>query len=72
VERMTHSVRSIATVSDAQASGILQVNEAVRQIDEVTQSNSALVEEAAAAADAVKRRARELVDSVAFFRLEAA
>ena len=72
VERMTHSVRSIATVSDAQASGILQVNEAVRQIDEVTQSNSALVEEAAAAADAVKQRARELVDSVAFFNLAAA
>ena len=72
VERMTHSVRSIATVSDAQASGILQVNEAVRQIDEVTQSNSALVEEAAAAADAVKLRARELVDSVAFFQLAAA
>lgn len=72
VERMTHSVRSIATVSDAQAVGILQVNEAVRQIDEVTQSNSALVEEAAAAADAVKQRARELVDSVAFFRLDAA
>jgi methyl-accepting chemotaxis protein-1 (serine sensor receptor) len=72
VERMTHSVRSIATVSDAQAAGILQVNEAVRQIDEVTQSNSALVEEAAAAADAVKQRARELVDSVAFFQLDAA
>ncbi|MET0256454.1 MAG: methyl-accepting chemotaxis protein [Luteibacter sp.] len=72
VERMTHSVRSIATVSDAQASGILQVNEAVRQIDEVTQSNSALVEQAAAAADAVKMRAKDLVDSVAFFTLEAA
>lgn len=72
VERMTDSVRSIATVSDAQASGILQVNEAVRQIDEVTQSNSALVEEAAAAADAVKVRARELVESVAFFQLAAA
>jgi methyl-accepting chemotaxis protein-1 (serine sensor receptor) len=72
VERMTHSVRSIVTVSDAQAGGILQVNEAVRQIDEVTQSNSALVEEAAAAADAVRLRASELVDSVAFFRLEAA
>ncbi|MET0617377.1 MAG: methyl-accepting chemotaxis protein, partial [Luteibacter sp.] len=66
------SVRSIATVSDAQASGILQVNEAVRQIDEVTQSNSALVEQAAAAADAVKMRAKDLVDSVAFFTLEAA
>jgi methyl-accepting chemotaxis protein-1 (serine sensor receptor) len=72
VERMTHSVRSIVTVSDAQSGGILQVNEAVRQIDEVTQSNSALVEEAAAAADAVRLRARELVESVAFFRLEAA
>jgi methyl-accepting chemotaxis protein len=72
VERVTQSVRSIAALSDAQASGILQVNDAVRQIDEVTQSNSALVEEAAAAADAVKSRARGLVESVAFFRMEAA
>ncbi|QWT19376.1 HAMP domain-containing protein [Bacillus sp. NP157] len=72
VDRVTHAVRTIATLSDTQASGILQVNEAVRQIDEVTQSNSALVEEAAAAADAVKSRAAALVDSVAFFRTEAA
>jgi methyl-accepting chemotaxis protein len=72
VDRVTHAVRAIATLSDTQATGILQVNEAVRQIDEVTQSNSALVEEAAAAADAVKSRAGGLVDSVAFFRMEAA
>jgi methyl-accepting chemotaxis protein len=71
VDRVTHAVRAIATLSDTQASGILQVNEAVRQIDEVTQSNSALVEEAAAAADAVKMRAAALVESVAYFRLEA-
>lgn len=72
VDQVTASVRAIATLSDTQAAGILQVNQAVRQIDEVTQSNSALVEQAAAAADAVKARARGLVESVAFFRIEAA
>lgn len=72
VQRVTDAVRDIATLSDTQATGILEVNDAVRQIDEVTQQNSALVEEAAAAADAVKARARSLVDSVAFFRLESA
>jgi len=72
VERVTTAVRAIAALSDTQAAGIIQVNEAVRQIDEVTQSNSALVEEAAAAADAVRSRARGLVESVAFFRIEAA
>jgi methyl-accepting chemotaxis protein-1 (serine sensor receptor) len=72
VDRVTGAVRAIAALSDQQAAGILQVNQAVRQIDEVTQSNSALVEQAAAAADAVKGRARGLVDSVAFFRTQAA
>jgi methyl-accepting chemotaxis protein len=42
----------------------------VRQMDEVTQSNAALVEEAAAAADTVQVRARSLVDSVQFFKTD--
>jgi hypothetical protein len=41
----------------------------VQQMDEVTQSNAALVEEAAAAADTVQMRARLLVESVEFFKL---
>jgi methyl-accepting chemotaxis protein-1 (serine sensor receptor) len=41
-------------------------------MDEVTQSNAALVEEAAAAADTVQVRARSLVDSVQFFKVDGA
>lgn len=69
VEGVSGVVGTIALVSNDQATDIDQVNRAIRQIDLVTQSNSALVEEAAAAAEAVKSRAQELVQSVAFFRL---
>ncbi|WP_233841267.1 methyl-accepting chemotaxis protein [Dyella sp. 2HG41-7] len=69
VDNVTHTVESIATQNMEQASGIQQVNRAVRQMDEVTQNNAALVEEAAAAADTVQVRARALVESVAFFKL---
>jgi methyl-accepting chemotaxis protein-1 (serine sensor receptor) len=71
VNEVTETVASIATLSMEQAEGILQVNRAVRQMDEVTQNNAALVEEAAAAADTVQLRARALVESVEFFKLDA-
>ncbi|HUA80065.1 MAG TPA: methyl-accepting chemotaxis protein, partial [Dyella sp.] len=69
VDSVTQTVESIATLSMEQANGIQQVNRAVRQMDEVTQNNAALVEEAAAAADTVQVRARALVQSVEFFKL---
>lgn len=69
VDDVARTVGSIATQSLEQASGIQQVNRAVRQMDEVTQSNAALVEEAAAAADTVQLRAQSLVQSVAFFNV---
>lgn len=70
VNDVTRTVESIASMSMEQASGIQQVNRAVRQMDEVTQNNAALVEEAAAAADTVQMRARSLVESVEFFKLD--
>ncbi|MBE1160619.1 methyl-accepting chemotaxis protein [Dyella acidiphila] len=69
VDHVARTVGAIATQSTEQAAGIRQVNRAVQQMDEVTQSNAALVEEAAAAADSVQRRARLLEESVAFFKL---
>ncbi|HEX7814420.1 methyl-accepting chemotaxis protein [Dyella sp.] len=75
LDNVTHvaaTVGHIASQSADQSHGVQQVNHAVRQMDEVTQSNAALVEEAAAAADAVQVRARSLVESVAFFRLDRA
>jgi hypothetical protein len=69
VDDVTQTVDTIATLSMEQATNIQQVNRAVRQMDQVTQNNAALVEEAAAAADTMQMRARSLVESVEFFKL---
>lgn len=68
---VTRIVEAIATATVDQATGIAEVNDAVTQMDQVTQSNAALVEQAAAAADAVQTKASGLVQSVSFFRLGA-
>jgi methyl-accepting chemotaxis protein len=70
VDNVAQTVDAIATQSMEQATSIQQVNRAVQQMDEVTQSNAALVEEAAAAAHTVQARARSLVESVEFFKLD--
>jgi len=62
-------VSDIANASFEQASGIEQVNKALTQMDEVTQQNSALVEENAATAKTLENQAKSMDDRVAFFRL---
>ncbi|MNX39613.1 Methyl-accepting chemotaxis protein I [compost metagenome] len=69
VRHVTDIMSEIAAASQEQASGIDQVNRAVAQMDEVTQQNAALVEEAAAAAGSMQDQARELVGAVNVFRL---
>ncbi|MCG7325514.1 MULTISPECIES: methyl-accepting chemotaxis protein [unclassified Achromobacter] len=69
VQHVTDIMGEIAAASHEQASGIDQVNLAVAQMDEVTQQNAALVEEAAAAAGSMQDQARELVRAVGVFRL---
>jgi methyl-accepting chemotaxis protein len=59
----------ITAASQKQFSGIEQVNQAITQMDEVTQQNAALVEEAAAAAESMQEQAGTLVQSVGTFRL---
>jgi methyl-accepting chemotaxis protein len=63
-------VTEIANASREQASGIEQVTQAVGQMDEVTQQNAALVEEAAAAAESLEEQARGLVQAVGMFQLD--
>jgi methyl-accepting chemotaxis protein len=65
-------VSDIATASIEQATGIEQVNKALTQMDEVTQQNSALVEENAATAKTLEAQAAALNDQIAFFRLDEA
>ena len=64
-------VTEISTASREQAEGVGQVTNAVSQMDEATQQNASLVEEAAAAAESLEDQARSLVEAVAIFRLSA-
>jgi methyl-accepting chemotaxis protein-1 (serine sensor receptor) len=69
VKRVTDLIGEITSAAVEQSSGISQVNEAVTQMDQVTQQNAALVEESAAAAASLKEQADRLASAVAVFRL---
>jgi methyl-accepting chemotaxis protein-1 (serine sensor receptor) len=69
VQRVTDIMGEIAAASEEQSSGIDQVARAVTQMDEVTQQNAALVEEAAAAASSLEDQADKLRGAVAVFQL---
>ena len=70
VKQVTDIMADIAAASMEQSSGINQVNLAVTQMDEVTQQNAALVEQAAAAAESLEEQAGTLSETVAQFRLD--
>jgi methyl-accepting chemotaxis protein len=70
VRKVTTIMGAISQSSAEQEHGIEQVNSAVADMDSVTQQNAALVEEAAAAADAMHLQAVELAQQVGYFRLE--
>ncbi len=72
VKKVTDIVAEIAAASHEQASGIDQVNKAVLQMDEMTQQNAALVEQAAAASRAMEEQARILGRMMGFFRITGA
>ncbi len=63
-------ISDIAAASAEQAVGIEQVNKALTQMDEVTQQNSALVEENAAAAKTLEQQAKGMSDEVSVFRVD--
>jgi methyl-accepting chemotaxis protein I, serine sensor receptor len=69
IVRVTTIMREIANASEEQRDGIEQVNLAVSQMDQVSQQNAALVEEAAAAAMALSEQASALREAVGAFRL---
>ncbi|MEX5404790.1 methyl-accepting chemotaxis protein [Stenotrophomonas sp. WED208] len=70
VQRVTDIMAEISAASQEQSAGIEQVNQTVVQMDETTQQNAALVEEATAAARAMEDQAAQLADAVAIFRLD--
>jgi methyl-accepting chemotaxis protein-1 (serine sensor receptor) len=77
MDQIVVSIRGVADImaeitaaSSEQSDGIAQVNVAITQMDEVTQQNAALVEEAAAAAGSMQEQANNLNQAVSIFKLE--
>jgi len=70
VKRVSDIIGEIAAASSEQSAGIEQVNDAVMKMDDMTQQNTALVEEAAAAAESMMEQANELMNAVSVFRTE--
>jgi methyl-accepting chemotaxis protein len=71
VKKVTDIVAEIAAASREQSSGIEQVNKAVMQMDQTTQQNAALVEEAAAASQAIVEQAQSLSAMIARYNVGA-
>jgi methyl-accepting chemotaxis protein len=69
IRSVTDLMGEISTASNEQQLGVVQVGQAVTQMDQTTQQNAALVEEMAAAASSLKSQAQELVQVVAVFKL---
>ncbi|MEA3086179.1 MAG: hypothetical protein QOC89_3876 [Paraburkholderia sp.] len=70
VARVTDIMSEIAAASTEQSRGIEQVNLAITQMDNVTQQNAALVEEAAAASRSMEDQGEQLNEAVAFFQVK--
>jgi len=69
VEEVSQMISGLSSSTREQELGINQVNSAIFRMDEMTQQNSALVEEATAASENMAAQAKIMVDSVAFFRV---
>jgi methyl-accepting chemotaxis protein len=68
--KVSTMVGDISAASQEQSSGIEQINRSIAQMDDVTQQNAALVEEAAAASQSLKEQAAKLSLAVSVFKLE--
>jgi methyl-accepting chemotaxis protein len=69
IHGVTQIMSEISSASTEQTTGIEQVNQAIGQMDDVTQQNAALVEQAAAAAETLEDQARSLANTVKYFNL---
>lgn len=69
IEKVSDLIGEIRAAATEQSAGIEQVNRAVSELDEATQQNASLVQEASAAADSLKHQSMGLVEAVSVFRL---
>ncbi|XYJ11113.1 methyl-accepting chemotaxis protein [Telluria sp. B2] len=70
VQQVNDIIGRISVASTEQAEGIAEVNRAVGQMDDMTQQNAALVEEAAAAAESLHEQTVNLARAVSIFKIE--
>ena len=72
VQRVTSIIGEIMVATQEQTLGIEQINQAIGQMDQVTQQNASLVEEAAAASETMQHQAAQLAEVVSVFKVEEA
>jgi methyl-accepting chemotaxis protein len=70
IRRVTAMMADIRHATGEQSTGMAEVGEAVAQMDRATQSNAALAEQSAAAAESLRTQSQDLVDAVSFFKLD--
>jgi methyl-accepting chemotaxis protein len=70
VKRVSGAIAEIAAATGEQSTGINQVNEAVTELDRVTQQNAQLVDESASASESAKQQAIRLAEAVAVFKVD--
>jgi methyl-accepting chemotaxis protein-1 (serine sensor receptor) len=71
IQRVSQVVGEISSASNEQSSGVNQIGQAISQLDQTTQQNAALVEESAAAAQSLEAQAKQLIEVVGAFKLDA-
>ena len=71
IQRVSQVVGEISSASNDQSSGVNQIGQAISQLDQTTQQNAALVEESAAAAQSLEMQAKQLIEVVGAFKLDA-
>lgn len=69
IQKVTDIMVDITNASQEQSEGVLQIEEAINQMDNVTQQNAALVEQMAAAASALNTQAEDLVKTISIFKV---
>jgi methyl-accepting chemotaxis protein len=70
IQRVADIMSEITAATQEQTSGIEQINQAIMQMDETTQQNASLVEEAAAASESLQEQANRLAAAVSTFKLD--
>ncbi|WP_322015403.1 methyl-accepting chemotaxis protein [Paraburkholderia sp. J12] len=68
VRRVTDLIAEIRSATEEQSSGVTQIDQAVSDLDNITQQNAALVEQSTAASDSLRQQATKLVEAVSVFR----